>query len=67
LWSAVYGELQDDAERLVARLSLQLSMKPAEIQKLHPENFPTIGDVYRIKRNLLDRLRRSPRLREFLE
>jgi RNA polymerase sigma factor (sigma-70 family) len=66
LWAAVSAELQNDAERIVADLSFVQDMKPAEIHARFPEHFPTTADVYRIKRNLLDRLRRSPRLRDFL-
>jgi DNA-directed RNA polymerase specialized sigma24 family protein len=66
LWKAVEAELQSEPERVVAHLSFVLDYKPAEIQTRHPEHFPTIGDVYRIKRNIIDRLRRSTQFRDFL-
>jgi DNA-directed RNA polymerase specialized sigma24 family protein len=66
LWKAVEAELQDEAERVLAHLSFILDYKPAEIQARHPEHFPTVGDVYRIKRNVIDRLRRSTQFRDFL-
>jgi hypothetical protein len=67
LWKTVNAELDDDAERLVAHLSFVLDMKPAEIQALHADRFPTIAELYRVKRSLVEKLRRSPRLRKFVE
>ena len=37
-------------------------MKPSEISSQHRRHFPTVDDVYRIKRNVLERLRRNRRL-----
>jgi len=37
-------------------------MKPSEISSQHRKLFPTVDDVYRIKRNVLERLRRNRRL-----
>ena len=59
LWQAIGRELVDDDERLIARLSFVLDLKPAEIHERHPNRFAAVADVYRIKRNLLERLRRS--------
>jgi DNA-directed RNA polymerase specialized sigma24 family protein len=66
IWRAVAAELHDDAEREVAYQSFVHGAKPAEICAAAPERYAHVADVYRIKRNLLDRLRRSPRIREFL-
>jgi hypothetical protein len=66
LWAAVLGHVQDEAERQVAQLSFTRDLKPAEIFDRHPELYASVADVYRIKRNLLERLRRSPEIREFL-
>lgn len=66
LWAAVSRELQDESERVVIRLSFSLDLKPREIQRLHPERFPSTAEVYRIKRNVLDRLRRSAEIRELV-
>jgi hypothetical protein len=62
LWDAVIQELPDASERLIACLSFKGGYKPAEIHARHSDRFPNIADVYRIKRNVLVRLRRSPRL-----
>ena len=66
LWQAITREVADEAERQVVYLSFALDLKPAEIQERHPELFTTVDDVYRIKRNVVERLRRSPEIRKFL-
>jgi hypothetical protein len=66
LWDTVNAELQDDAERTVALLSFARDLKPSEIAERHPELFATVADVYRVKRNVLERLRRNPVIRSFL-
>jgi hypothetical protein len=59
LWKAIDRELRTDTERLVVRLSFAAGLSPREIKALHPELFPDISEVYRLKRNLIERLRRS--------
>ncbi len=43
-------------------LKYELGLKSAEIQARRPDLFPSVGDVYRLERNILDRLRRSEAL-----
>lgn len=66
LWEAVAAEMQDEAERRVAYCCFVLDLKPREVQERYPELYASVDDVYRIKRNLLDRLRRSAQIRAFL-
>lgn len=66
LWEAVIREAKDEAECQVARLSFALDLKPNQIQARHPDLFRSVADVYRVKRNLVERLRRSPDLQAFL-
>ncbi|HLZ26170.1 MAG TPA: hypothetical protein VKV73_02505 [Chloroflexota bacterium] len=66
LWDAVAAELRGGTERVVARLSWVRSMKPVEIYSRHPEMFDSVADVYRVKRTVLGRLRRSGRVTEIL-
>ena len=66
LWHAIISELQDKAEERVIYLSFARDMKPADIAERHPELFPSVADVYRIKRNVIERLRRSAAIRGFL-
>ena len=64
LWALIMAEVQNEAERLVAHESFALDLKPGEIYERYPLHFADTADVYRIKRNLLDRLRRNPRIRD---
>lgn len=66
LWQSIQAELHDEAERLVVYLSFALDLKPTEIQARHPEYYGSVADVYRIKRNVLERLRRSAEIQAFL-
>ncbi len=66
LWQAINEELNDEAERAVVLLSFARDMKPAEIYRRHPGLYDGVADVYRVKRNVMERLRRSPRLRAFV-
>jgi hypothetical protein len=62
LWRLVQAELKGEEERVLVYLAYVHAMKPAEISSRQPELFPTVDEVYRIKRNVLERLRRSRRL-----
>jgi hypothetical protein len=66
LWATIAAELQDEAEQVVAYLSFARDLKPSEIFTRHPRLYASVADVYRIKRNLIERLRRSPQVRAFL-
>jgi hypothetical protein len=66
LWEAVLTQLQDESERVVAQLSFMRDLKPSEIFDRHPRLYESVADVYRIKRNVIERLRRSPEVRAFL-
>jgi DNA-directed RNA polymerase specialized sigma24 family protein len=67
LWRLVAGHLHDDRERLVVRLTYVEGLKPAEVQAAAPELFPDVREVYRVTRNILDRLRRSTAMHEWRE
>jgi len=66
LWAAISAELQDEPEQVVAHLSFRRDFKPSEIFNRHPGLYASVADVYRIKRNLIERLRRNPEVRAFL-
>jgi DNA-directed RNA polymerase specialized sigma24 family protein len=66
-WMLVEGHLHDDLERLLLWLIYDQGLRPAEVHARHPDLFPTAADVYRISRNVLDRLRRSPGLRDWFD
>jgi DNA-directed RNA polymerase specialized sigma24 family protein len=67
LWDKINQALADEAERRVIYLRLALGLAPREVQRRAPERFATVGDVYRVYRNALDRLRRAPEIRKFVE
>lgn len=62
LWQTIQEELHDESERVLVYLAYVHGMKPREISHQHRHLFPTVDDVYRIKRNVLERLRRNRRL-----
>jgi hypothetical protein len=66
LWRAIAQELSDPTEHLVVYLSFALGQQPREILERYPDRFPAVVDIYRIKRKLLERLRRSSEIRRFL-
>jgi hypothetical protein len=66
LWDVVLNEVEDETERLLLYLSFAQQLKPRQVQARYPERFACVDDVYRMKRNLLDRLRRSPRMARFV-
>ena len=61
LWKAVNRELQDEPERVVAYLSFARDLKPSDIFERHPTLYAGVADVYRVKRNVIERLRAAPR------
>jgi len=67
LWKIIDDELVDPNERLVARLSFVSGLTPREILARHPDRFQDVFDVYRTKRNMIERLRRSRALRQLLD
>jgi hypothetical protein len=49
----------NEAELLVYRLTYEEALKPRQIVAQHPEHFPAVQDVYRIKQRLFRRIQRS--------
>jgi len=66
LWAAIDRELNTAEERLVAHLSFVAGLTPREILARHPETFFDVFTVYRTKRNVVERLRRSGAVQELL-
>jgi DNA-directed RNA polymerase specialized sigma24 family protein len=65
-WRTITRGLPDPSERLLVHLAFARGLPPREIQRRHPERFPTTADVYRVKRKALDRLRRNASLKAAL-
>lgn len=66
LWRLVEEHLRDERERVLLTLLYELGLRPAEVTAQRPDLFPTAADVYRVTRNVLERLGRSARLRAWL-
>jgi DNA-directed RNA polymerase specialized sigma24 family protein len=66
LWSAVTARLQDDQERMVVYGSFVLGLKPRELCAHYAGSFVDVREVYRVKENVLARLRRDAALRRIL-
>jgi DNA-directed RNA polymerase specialized sigma24 family protein len=67
LWQAILEELNGEQERVVVSLVCLHGLKPREITTMHQRLFKNVEDVYRIKRNALERLRRNSRLQGFAQ
>jgi hypothetical protein len=60
LWRYIAARVTSDAERVVLVSDFVLGMKPRAIYRLHRDLFPSVAAVYKVKHNLLERLRRDP-------
>lgn len=67
VWAALRACCNDERDCLVARLIFVSGTKPRDVALQHSDLFPDVAEVYRVKRNLLDRLRRHPIFREMRE
>lgn len=65
-WTVVNACLHDDRERLLLHLIFQKQMRPKEICGDYPTLYATTSDIDLLKRTILGRLARSPKLRQFL-
>lgn len=65
-WALLMPRLRDDRERQIIYAAYVLGMKPREICQHYRASFQRVEDVYRVKENLLERLRRDPELRQLV-
>lgn len=63
LWKLLDALVDSPQEQIVLREAIINGVPPRQILAQHPGAFPDISAVYAAKRNLLDRLRRNPELR----
>lgn len=66
-WQIVQARLHDETERVVVYLRYVMGCRPADIHVQRPDLFPSVQEVYRVTRNILDRLRRCDELRGWRE
>lgn len=65
-WDCLTNRLHDEKERCVLYGSFVLSLKPQELQAAYQGTFQDVAEVYRVKQNVLERLRRDPEVKKFL-
>ncbi|MFW5942639.1 MAG: sigma-70 family RNA polymerase sigma factor [bacterium] len=65
-WQAVDARLNDDKERLVVHYSYVVGFKPGDIYREQQDLFDDVREIYRIKENVLARLRRDDALQQLL-
>ncbi len=66
LWDQINVRLRNEKERRVVYGTFVLALKPRELYAQFRETFRDVKEVYRVKENVLARLRRDAELREFL-
>jgi DNA-directed RNA polymerase specialized sigma24 family protein len=67
LWEELKARLRNDKERTVIEATFSQNLKPRQIIQLHPGTFRDVDEVYRIKENVLARLKRDPEFLTFLQ
>ncbi|MBK8988084.1 MAG: hypothetical protein IPM39_18780 [Chloroflexi bacterium] len=65
LWRWLQTQCKDQKEERVLVGLFVLALKPRELYDLHPDTFSDIKEIYRVKENLVARLRRSEELKTF--
>jgi hypothetical protein len=64
LWEYVARQLKDDQERLVMEAFLLYGSEPQDLFRQFPSRFSSVKEIYRIRQNVLARLRRDTSFRE---
>jgi hypothetical protein len=64
LWNLLRARLHDEKERVVIHATFVLDLKPQEILDYFRYVFNDIDEIYRVKQNVILRLRRDPEFRK---
>ena len=64
LWDKIEARLNDEKERRVVYASFVLALKPGQIYAESGDTFHDVREIYRVKENVLARLRRDVELKE---
>ncbi len=67
LFEAVNQRMKTEQERIVLYEVYVLDVKPSDIFKRHPHTFKNVKEIYRIKENILARLRRDEKLKKLFQ
>jgi hypothetical protein len=62
IWECIYEVCPTEREQIVAELSWDQGLKPRHIRKLHLHLFRTTAEISELKRVIVRRLRRHPRI-----
>lgn len=62
LWECIERALPGRRERALVYLRYVLGYWPREIVAIHPQEFPDVGEIYQMERNILHRLSRHSAL-----
>jgi hypothetical protein len=65
-WEEINARLLSDKERCVVQDSFVFGLKPREVYERNRGTFSNVTEIYRIKENVLGRLRRDPELTKLL-
>lgn len=65
LWAWLKQQLNNEKEEVVVYGMFVLALKPREILTHYPDIFTDIKEVYRVKENLIARLRRNEEFKQF--
>jgi len=65
VWSLIRTRIRNQKEQIVFYGCYALGMKPSEIYREYPQTFRDVKEIYRIKENILARLRRDKELQAF--
>ena len=59
IWRLIMQITSSPEERIIVHESLVYALPPREIQARHPDMFADVAEVYRLKRNLINRFQRN--------
>jgi hypothetical protein len=59
LWEAIRGMLPSEREQRLAYLLYYCNLKPREILRVCPQEFSNVQEIYRLRRNIVERLERD--------
>jgi len=59
LWETISNSLANEQERRVAYLHFRCNLQPHEIMRHCPNEFTSEGEIYQLKRNIMERIMRN--------
>src|SRR5262249_21174575 len=59
VWEAISDLLYSEREKLIAYLIIHCNLRPREVFRRYPDKFRDVNEIYRIYRNIDDRLKRN--------